>query len=129
MNVRETLQIIVRARREGVILSPGSSRGKLAYKADRPLSPELIAMLREHKAEILALLTPPSCASLAVERAKRVVARLREFGFGPYLDDQGVLLIADATGRKRDASKFMNPTLVFDQLVAGLADDPKLLDP
>ena len=72
MSARDTLRIIVRARREGVTLF-AKADGKLGLKADRPPSDELLAVLKEHKADILALLVPPArtslppaCASLAV---------------------------------------------------------------
>jgi hypothetical protein len=128
LSVRDTVAIIVRARREGVVLS-ANANGKLGWRSDRQPSDALLAVLRDNKAEILGLIAPPSCVSLAAERAKRVVARLREFGFRPYLDDNGALLIADATGQGRDPSRFMSIAAVFDQLAAGLADDPRLLDP
>ena len=71
MSAREALQIIVRARREGVVLF-SKADGKLGLKADRPPSDELLAVLKEHKADILALLVPPvrtilpsPCASLS----------------------------------------------------------------
>jgi hypothetical protein len=37
-------------------------------------------------------------------------------------------LIADATGRRRDVTRYLPIDEVFDELVAGLADDPELLD-
>jgi hypothetical protein len=63
----------------------------------------------------------------------RTIARLQEFGFRPYLDSQGVLLIADTLPtqpgkKKRDASRFMAIATVFGEIVTGLADDPGLLD-
>ena len=126
MSARETLQLIVRARREGVTLSVKAG-GKLGLKADRPPPDELLAVLKEHKAEILALLVPPPVASLAVERAKRTIAQLRLRGFRAYLNDQGVLMIA--TGKKRrDVSQYLPIARVFDEIVAGLANDPGLLD-
>ena len=83
--VHETLRLIVRARREGVVLFARAD-GKLGLKADRPPSDELLTILKEHKAEIVAVLVPPSGASLAVERAKRMIWRLRALGFRPNLD-------------------------------------------
>jgi hypothetical protein len=130
MSARETLQLIVRARREGVTLSVKAG-GKLGLKGDRPPPDELLAALKEHKAEILALLVPPPVASLAVERAKRTIAQLRLRGFRAYLNDQGVPMIADAhaTGEKRrDVSQYLPIARVFDEIVAGLANDPGLLD-
>ena len=65
-----------------------------------------------------------------IDRAKQMVAWLRKYGFHPYLDAQGALLIADATGMRRDLSRsrYLTIATVFDTLVAGLADDPGLLD-
>ncbi len=68
--------------------------------------------------------------AFAVERAKLTIWQLHELGFRPYLNDKGVLLIADAhaTGKKRrDVSQYLPIAEVFDELVAGLADDPGLL--
>jgi hypothetical protein len=137
MSTREALQIIVRARSEGVTLF-AKADGKLGLKADRSPSDELLTVLKEHKAEILDLLVPPArtslppaCASLAVERAKRTIWQLRSLGFRPRLDFEGTLVIADAyaTGKKRrDVSQRLPIAEVFDTLVAGLADDPGLLD-
>ena len=79
-----------------------------------------------HKADILALLPPPRS-----ELAKLMIWRLRSLGFRPYLNDKGVLLIADAhaTGKKRrDVSQYLPIARVFDEIVAGLANDPGLLD-
>jgi hypothetical protein len=53
---------------------------------------------------------------------------LRGLGFRAYLD-QGALCLADNTGWRRDLSRFISPTLVFEVLIAGLDDDPALLDP
>jgi hypothetical protein len=64
----------------------------------------------------------------AVEPATPMTCRLRARGFRAYLDSQGVLLIADATGRRRDVTRYLPIDEVFDELVAGLADDPELLD-
>jgi hypothetical protein len=71
---------------------------------------------------------PMSTAPTAVERARQVVARLRELGFRPYLDDRGVLLISDVLGNRRDLSRYMPIVQVFDDLVAGLKDEPRLLE-
>ena len=67
--------------------------------------------------------------ALAVERAKLTIWQLHEFGFRPYLDVQGALLIADATGDRSGLSRYLPIAKVFADLVAGLADDPGLLDP
>jgi hypothetical protein len=123
--VRETLRLIVRARREGVVLFARAD-GKLGLKADRPPSDELLVIQKEYKADILALLPPPR-----VERAKLMLWQLRALGFRPYLNDKGVLLIADAhaTGKKRrDVSQYLPIAEVFDTIVAGLVDDSGLLD-
>lgn len=137
MSPREAHQIIVRARREGVTLF-AKADGKLGLKADRSPSDELLTVLKEHKAEILELLVPPArtslppaCASLAVEQAKRTIWQLRSLGFRLRLDAEGALVIVDgyATGKKRrDVSQRLPIAEVFDALVAGLADDPGLLD-
>jgi hypothetical protein len=128
MSVQETLQLITRSRREGVTLFARSD-GKLGWRANPRPHDALLVVLKEHKADILALLPPPPGASPALGPAKAMIARLRGFGFRPYLNDQGVLLIADATGKNRDVSRFMSIATVFDTLVAGLADDSTLLDP
>jgi hypothetical protein len=92
----------------------------------------LLAVLKEHREEILALLPlPPLRPSLAIGPAKATGARLRLLGFRPYLNDRGSLLIADVITtrkRKRDVSERLPIGEVFNTLVAGLADDPGLLD-
>lgn len=60
-----------------------------------------------------------------VELAKKAIARLRDLGFRPHLDDQGALLIDDVLGNRRDVLRYA-PTL-FNDIVAGLAADPELL--
>jgi hypothetical protein len=125
----ETLRIIVRARREGVVLF-AKDNGRLGMKAAQRPSDELLAVLKEHKAEILALLPPlvsPPTPS-PVEKARLLVERLRDLGFRPYLDGQGALLIADEIGRRRDVTRFTRIATVFGAIVAGLAGDPGLLD-
>ena len=107
--------------------------GKLGWKASPQPSDELLAILTEHKADILALLPPPPRPgpSLAIGPAKAIIARLRRHGFRPYLDC-GLLLIADVKTvgkRKRDLSQYMPIDKVFDVIVAELVDDPRLLDP
>ena len=129
MNVRETVSIIVRARRQGVELFAKADR-KLGWKASPRPSGELLAALAEHKADILALLPPPQRApgpSLAIGPAKAIAARLRAHGFRVYLDGDA-LGIADTTGRNRGFSWIAPPAEVFKTIVAGLADDPDLLD-
>jgi hypothetical protein len=135
MSWREALSIIVRARREGVTLFTKAD-GKLGWKAAQRPSDALLAVLKEHREEILAALPPPSappppCASIAVERAKRTIWQLRSLGFRPRLDAEGALGIVDtyATGKKRrDVSQRLPIAEVFDTLVAGLNEDPGLLD-
>ena len=137
MSARETISIIVRARREGVTLF-AKADGKLGLRADRSPSDELLAVLKEHKADILALLVPPvrmflpsPCASLAVERVKRTIWQLRSLGFRPRLDADGALVIVDAYAtakKRRDVSQRLPIAEVFDQIVAGLTEDPGLLD-
>ena len=60
-----------------------------------------------------------------VELAKKAIERLRDLGFRPHLDDQGALLIDDVLGNRRDVLRYA-PTL-FNDLVAGLAEEPGLL--
>jgi hypothetical protein len=71
----------------------------------------------------------PDPALSAAERAKLMLERLRALGFRAYLDDRGVLLIADATGRRRDVSRYLPIKEVSDDLNAGLAENLRLLDP
>jgi hypothetical protein len=122
LSTRETLRLIVQARCAGVTLFIRIN-GQLGLRTDRPPAGELLVAIEEHKADILALLPPPR-----VEQAKPMVRRLQALGFRVYLDAQGVLLIADATGRRRDVSRFTQIATVFDTIVAGLAEDPRLLD-
>ena len=133
MIAREAFRAIVRARREGVALSVRAD-GKLGLKAAQRPPHALLAVLKEHKADILALLPPPPSAlhagaPLAIDRAKQMIARLRALAFWPYLNAKGVLLIADETGRRRSVAACLPIGEVFDNLVAGLAEDPGLLDP
>jgi hypothetical protein len=138
MIAREAFLAIARARREGVALSVRAD-GKLGLKADRAPSGELLAVLKEHKADILALLPPPPSAPPAgpplagahpaIERAKQMTARLRALAFWPYLSAEGVLLLADETGRRRSVADYLPIGAVFDDLNAGLDEDPRLLDP
>jgi hypothetical protein len=55
-----------------------------------------------------------------------MIARQQARGFRAYLD-RGALLIADATWRRRDVSRYLPIDEVFDAIVAGLAGDPGLL--
>lgn len=132
MIAREAFRAIVRARREGVTLSV-TADGKLGLKADRPPPDALLIVLKEHKADILALLPPPSAPPagppVAIERAKQMISRLRALAFWPYLNAEGVLLIADETGRRRSVAEYLPIGAVFDDLNAGLNEDPRLLDP
>ena len=128
MSWRETAVLIIRARREGVALTARAD-GKLGWKADRPPSDELLALLKKHKYDILALIRPPSSrSSIAVGPARVMLRRVRALGFEATLDDAGALLISDTTGRQRDLSRRLPIGEVFDAIVAGLADDPDLLD-
>ena len=52
--------------------------------------------------------------------------RAREFEV--TLDAAGALSTSDVTGRQRDLSRRLPIGEVFDTIVAGLADDPDLLD-
>ena len=127
MSAHEAVSIIVRARREGVTLF-AKADGKLGWKGAQRPSDELLAVLKEHREEILALLPLPASASFAIGPAKATVTRLQALGFRAYLD-HGALLIADATGRRRDVSRYLPIKEVFDRLNAGLDEDPGLLDP
>lgn len=127
MNRREPVSIIIRARREGVVLSARAD-GKLGWKANRTPSDELLIVLKLHREEILALIRPPSRISTAVGPARLMLWRVRALGFEAVLDGAGTLLISDATGRRRDVSRRLPIAEVFDTIVAGLADDPDLLD-
>jgi hypothetical protein len=64
----------------------------------------------------------------AAMRAREVRMRLRNLGLRAYLEDKGALLIADATGHNRDLSRLMDIAEVFSKLVAGLEDEPNLLN-
>jgi hypothetical protein len=65
--------------------------------------------------------------AIVAGRAKLVLWQLQALGFRAYLDHQGALLIADATGNRRDVTQYLRIAAVFDTLVAGLAEDPGLL--
>jgi hypothetical protein len=60
--------------------------------------------------------------------ARELLGRLRDLGFRAYLDDKGALLIADATGHRRDLSRFMDIAEVFSTLIAGHDDESALLN-
>ena len=129
MNSIEPATIIIRARRQGVELFARAD-GRLGWKASPRPSDELLTVLAQHKAGILALLPPPhpaSGASPAIGLAKAIVARLRLLRFRAYLDGHA-LGIADTTGRRRDVSRFIPANELFRTLVAGLDADPALLD-
>jgi hypothetical protein len=67
-----------------------------------------------------------------VNSAKETAERVKGLGFRAYLDDADSLLISDATGMGRDLSRFLSAADMadaFDELSAGLSDDPELLDP
>ena len=129
MNWIEPARIIIRARRQGVELFARAD-GRLGWKASPWPSDELLAVLAQHRADILALLPPPHRPpgpSLAVGAAKAIVARLRLLRFRAYLNGHA-LGIADASGRGRDVSRFIPANELFRTLVAGLDADPALLD-
>ena len=69
----------------------------------------------------------PQRLSPSSERGKRSGSCKRS-EFVAYLDSEGALLIADATGNRRDVSWRLPIAEVFDQIVAGLADNPGLLE-
>jgi hypothetical protein len=112
MSWRETVALIIRARCEGVTLSVRAD-GKLGWKADRPPPAELLAVLKKHKYEILALIRPPSRLSVAVGEARLMLWRVRALGFEAVLAD-GMLLISDATGRRRGVAGYLPIGEVFD---------------
>jgi hypothetical protein len=126
-----TYQLIARAAREGVKLAAAPG-GLLEWTAAAPPSEVLLALLKAHKADILALLVPPPSESAAIVRARQTIWQLQSFGFRASCKDD-FLTIADdfqVSGKyPRDVSKFLPIGEVFDTLVAGLADDPHLLDP
>jgi hypothetical protein len=61
------------------------------------------------------------------DQARQVIERLRKYGFRVSLD-RGLLLLGDATGRRRDVTRFVDIATVFDTIVAGLDEYPGLLD-
>ena len=72
--------------------------------------------------------------SLAVARAKRMIAQLRTRGFRAFLDSRGGLAISDTrpvrSGEKaRDMSKYFPIVKTLEALNAGLDEDPELLGP
>jgi len=83
MSILEILQILVRARHEGVELS-AKADGKLGVKVDWPPSDELLAALREHKAEIFALVAQLPPSTFAVEQVERTIRRMQALGFRAY---------------------------------------------
>jgi hypothetical protein len=64
----------------------------------------------------------------AAMRARELLSQLRVLGFRAKLDG-GALYLTDTTGWHRDLSRFIPSTLVFEVLIAGLDDNPSLLDP
>jgi hypothetical protein len=125
MSWPETAALIIRARREGVALTARAD-GKLGWKTDRPLSDELLDLLKKYKYDILALIRLSSSRA-AVGPARVMLRRVRRMGFEATLT-AGALLISDTTGRQRDLSRRLLIGEVFDTIVAGLADDQDLLD-
>jgi hypothetical protein len=86
------------------------------------------ATLREESAAIGAGTDETDEKPSAAMQARELLGRLRHLVFRAYLDDKGARLIADATGHRRDLSRFMDIAEVFSKLVAGLEDEPDLLD-
>lgn len=127
MSWRAPVAVIMRACREGVALN-AEAGGKLGWKAAQRPSDALLGALADHKADIFTLIAPSSPSPLAVKRAKRMIARLRALAFWPYLNEEGALLITDEAGRRRSVADYLPIAEVFGDLVAGLADDPALLD-
>jgi hypothetical protein len=126
MSWRETAALIIRGHREGIALSVKLD-GKLGWKAAQRPPEALLGALVAHKADILAMISPSSPSPFAVTRAKRRIAQLRALAFWPYLDGGG-LMIADEARRRRSVAKCLPIAAVFDDLVAGLAENPRLLD-
>jgi hypothetical protein len=64
-----------------------------------------------------------------LEQAKKTLGRLSGLGFKACLDIKtGALLIHDATGLRRDLSRFISVANVFDTLVAALSEDSELFN-
>jgi hypothetical protein len=58
----------------------------------------------------------------ATMRASELLGHLRDLGFRAHID-RGELYLADKTGWRRDLSRFISPTLVFEVLNATRDDD------
>jgi hypothetical protein len=84
--------------------------------------------LRDELAAISAGADETIEKSSAAMRARELLSHLRDLGFRAHLE-RGELYLADRTGWRRDLSRFISPTLVFEVLNAGLDEDPRLLDP
>ena len=85
-------------------------------------------VLREELAAISASAGETDKEPSAAMRARELLSHLRDLGFRAHLE-RGELYLADRTGWRRDLSRFISPTLVFEVLNAGLDEDPRLLDP
>ena len=99
-----------------------------ALRAPDCLEGNAHAALRKESAAIGAMPDETAEQPSAAMRSRALLGRLRDLGFRAYLDDKGALLIADATGHRRDLSRFMDIAEVFSKLVAGLEDEPDLLN-
>jgi hypothetical protein len=99
-----------------------------ALRAPDCLEGNAHADLRVESAAIAARADATDERPSAAKQARELLNHLRDLGFRAYLDG-GALYIADTTGRRRDLSRFISSTLVFEVLNAGLDDDPALLDP
>ena len=99
-----------------------------ALRAPDCLEVNAHATRREESAAIVARTDEADEKPSAAMRARELLGRLRDLGFRAYLDEKGALLVADATGYRRDLSRFMDIADVFSKLAAGLEDEPDLLD-
>jgi hypothetical protein len=99
-----------------------------ALRAPDRLEGNVHAALREESAAIGARTGEKDEKPPAAMKAGDLLGHLRDLGFRAYLD-RGALYLADTTGQRRNLSRFVSPTLVFEVLNAGLDDDPAMLDP
>jgi hypothetical protein len=91
-----------------------------ALRAPDCLEGNAHAALRKESAAIGAMPDETAEQPSAAMRSRALLGRLRDLGFRADRDDKGALLIADATGYRRDFSRFMDIADVFSKL----ADEP-----
>jgi hypothetical protein len=84
--------------------------------------------LRMELAAIGAAADETDKKSSAAMRARELLGHLRDLGFRARFE-RGELYLADKTGWRRDHSRYISPTLVFEVLNAGLDEEPGLLNP